>query len=76
MSLVEMLERQTKALRARDVARIFEVTPQYIYKMAASGKIPADEIKQAISRWSALTAPVHAGQGVILATNASAGPPP
>ena len=48
MSLVEMLERQTKVLRARDVARLFEVTPQHIYKMAASGRIPSFRIAGAI----------------------------
>ncbi len=48
MSLVEMLERQTKVLRARDVARLFEVTPQHIYKMAASGKIPSFRVAGAI----------------------------
>jgi excisionase family DNA binding protein len=48
MSLVEMLERQTKVLRARDVARLFEVTPQHIYKMAASGRIPSFRIASAI----------------------------
>ena len=48
MSIIEMLERQTKVLRARDVARIFEVTPQHIYKMAASGKIPSFRVAGAI----------------------------
>lgn len=48
MSLIEMLERQTKVLRARDVARIFEVTPQHIYKMAASGRIPSFRVSGAI----------------------------
>ena len=48
MSLVEMLERQTKVLRARDVARLFEVTPQHIYKMAATGRIPSFRVAGAI----------------------------
>jgi len=48
MSLIEMLEGQTKVLRASDVARIFDVTPQHIYKMAASGKIPSFRVSGAI----------------------------
>jgi excisionase family DNA binding protein len=48
MSLAEMLERQTKVLRAKDVARLFEVTPQHIYKMAASGRIPSFRVAGAI----------------------------
>jgi excisionase family DNA binding protein len=48
MSLVETLERQTKVLRAKDVARLFEVTPQHIYKMAASGRIPSFRVAGAI----------------------------
>ena len=48
MSLVEMLEKQTKVLRAKDVARLFEVTPQHIYKMAASGRIPSFRVAGAI----------------------------
>jgi len=48
MSLVEMLESQTRVLRAREVASLFEVTPQHIYKMAASGRIPSFRVAGAI----------------------------
>jgi len=48
MSLVEMLQNQTKVLRAREVAKLFEVTPQHIYKMAASGRIPFFRVAGAI----------------------------
>ena|SRR5437868_7694882 len=35
MSLIAQLEKETRVLRARDVARLFQVTPQHVYKMAA-----------------------------------------
>ena len=48
MSLVEMLQNQTKVLKAREVAKLFEVTPQHIYKMASSGRIPFFRVAGAI----------------------------
>ena len=38
--LVERLEANKSALKARDLAEIFGVTQQHIYKMAALGVIP------------------------------------
>ena len=40
MSLIAQLEKETRVLRARDVARLFQVTPQHVYKMAAGGTGP------------------------------------
>ena len=40
MSLIDQLERESRALRARDVAKLFQVTPQHVYKMAAGGRTP------------------------------------
>jgi len=48
MRLVEILQDQTKVLRAREVAKLFEVMPQHIYKMAASGRIPFFRVAGAI----------------------------
>ena len=48
MNLVQTLENQTKVLRAKEVARLFDVTPQHIYKMAAAGTIPSMRIAKAI----------------------------
>ena len=39
--LVERLEASKSALKARDLAEIFGVTQQHIYKMAAIGVIPS-----------------------------------
>ena len=41
MNLIAQLEKETRVLRARDVARLFQVTPQHVYKMAASGRLPS-----------------------------------
>jgi predicted DNA-binding transcriptional regulator AlpA len=41
MRLVEILESRKEALRVRDVATLFCVTSQHIYKMAASGVLPS-----------------------------------
>jgi len=35
MSLIAQLEKETRVLRARDVAKLFQVTHQHVYKMAA-----------------------------------------
>jgi excisionase family DNA binding protein len=48
MTLIERLEKETGALRARDVARLFQVTPQHIYKMAAAGTMPSFRVAGAI----------------------------
>ncbi len=48
MTLIERLEKETGALRARDVARLFQVTHQHIYKMAAAGTLPSFRVAGAI----------------------------
>jgi predicted DNA-binding transcriptional regulator AlpA len=48
MTLIESLEHRTSVLRARDVATLFQVTPQHIYKMAAKGAIPCFKVAGAI----------------------------
>jgi excisionase family DNA binding protein len=44
MKLVETLKSRTGALKVAEVAKLFGVTPQQIYKMAASGSIPSFRI--------------------------------
>jgi len=41
MSLIDQLEKESRVLRARDVAKLFQVTPQHVYKMAAGGRLPS-----------------------------------
>ena len=41
MRLVEILEGRKQALRVGEVASLFRVTPQHIYRMAASGALPS-----------------------------------
>ena len=48
MSLIAQLEKETRVLRARDVARLFQVTPQHVYKMAAAGRLPSFRLAGAI----------------------------
>jgi excisionase family DNA binding protein len=48
MRLVEILEGRRQALRVNEVANLFCVTPQHIYKMAASGALPSLRIAGAI----------------------------
>ena len=48
MTLIESLEHRTSVLRAREVAGLFRVTPQHIYKMAAKGSIPCFKVAGAI----------------------------
>ena len=48
MSLVERLKSQTKVLRAGELASLLEVTPQHIYKLAASGRMPCIRVAHAI----------------------------
>lgn len=40
MRLVEILESRKQALRVSEVATLFAVTSQHIYKMTAKGMIP------------------------------------
>jgi len=48
MRLIEILEARKQALRVSEVANLFSVTPQHIYKMAASGKLPSFRVAGAI----------------------------
>jgi excisionase family DNA binding protein len=48
MRLVETLKSRTGALKVGEVAKLFGVTPQHIYKMAASGRIPSFRISGAV----------------------------
>lgn len=48
MSLIAKLEKETSVLRARDVARSFQVTPQHVYKMPAGGRLPSFRLAGAI----------------------------
>jgi predicted DNA-binding transcriptional regulator AlpA len=38
---IDQLEKESRVLRARDVAKLFQVTPQHVYKMAAGGRLPS-----------------------------------
>ena len=66
MSLVERLRNQTKVLRAAEVASLLEVTPQHIYKLAASGRMPSIRVARAIrfdpqqvANWLLQSAPMY-----------------
>jgi excisionase family DNA binding protein len=48
MKLVEILKSKTGALKVAEVAELFGVTPQHIYKMAASGRIPSFRISGSV----------------------------
>jgi len=48
MRLIETLKSRTGALKVAEVARLFGVTPQHIYKMAASGSIPSFRISGSV----------------------------
>lgn len=48
MTLVESLRSRTRALKVADLAELFGVTRQHVYKMAASGKIPSFRISGSV----------------------------
>jgi len=48
MTLAELVEEKTEALRVRDVARILDVSVKQIYKMAANGQIPSLRIANTV----------------------------
>jgi excisionase family DNA binding protein len=48
MELVRKLESGSSALRARDLAQLFGVTQQHIYKLAAQGVIPSFRVGTAV----------------------------
>ena len=47
-AVVEILEGRRQALRVGEVANLFSVTPQHIYRMAARGTLPSLRIAGAI----------------------------
>jgi excisionase family DNA binding protein len=66
MSLVERLRNQTKVLRAAELASLLEVTPQHIYKLASSGRMPSMRVARAIrfdpqqvANWLLKSAPMY-----------------
>jgi excisionase family DNA binding protein len=48
MRLIEALKSRTGALKVAEVAKLFGVTPQHIYRMAARGSIPSFRISGAV----------------------------
>ena len=48
MRLIETLKNRTGALKVAEIAKLFGVTPQHIYKMAASGRIPSFRISGSV----------------------------
>ncbi|MGH9762664.1 MAG: helix-turn-helix domain-containing protein [Blastocatellia bacterium] len=48
MKLIETLKNRTGALKVADLAELFGVTPQHIYKMAASGRIPSFRVSGSV----------------------------
>lgn len=48
MRLVETLKSKTGALKVAEIAELLGVTPQHIYKMAASGTIPSFRISGSV----------------------------
>jgi excisionase family DNA binding protein len=48
MKLVESLKSRTGALKVAEIAKLLGVTPQHIYKMAASGAIPSFRISGSV----------------------------
>ena len=48
MKLIETLRSRTAALKVAEVAELFGVTPQHIYRMAANGSIPSFRISGSV----------------------------
>ena len=48
MKLVETLRNKAGALKVGEIAKLLGVTPQHIYKMAASGRIPAFRVSGSV----------------------------
>jgi len=48
MKLLEQLANRSSALKVHEVAEMFGVTPQHIYKMAASGQLPSFRVAGAV----------------------------
>lgn len=48
MSIIETIEKRSSALRVGELARLLDVTPQHIYRLASAGLIPCFRIEGAI----------------------------
>lgn len=48
MKLIDILKSRTGALKVAEIAKLFGVTPQHVYKMAASGMIPSFRISGSV----------------------------
>lgn len=48
MKLVETLKGRKGALKVAELAELLSVTPQHIYKMAASGRIPSFRVSGSV----------------------------
>ena len=48
MKLLDELGKRSSALKVAEVAAMFGVTPQHIYKMAASGELPSFRVAGAV----------------------------
>ncbi len=48
MKLVDSLRTRTRALKVADLAEMFGVSPQHVYKLAASGRIPSFRVSGAV----------------------------
>jgi excisionase family DNA binding protein len=66
MRIVEILETRRQAMRVSEVANLFCVTPQHIYKMAANGHLPSLRIAgpatEFLSRTLAFQLPFNANR--------------
>jgi excisionase family DNA binding protein len=48
MRLIQQLEAKDKALKVHEVAKLFEISKQHVYEMAADGTMPAFHIGRSI----------------------------
>ena len=48
MKLVDRLKGKKEALKVAEVAELLSVTPQHIYKLAASGRIPSFRVSGSV----------------------------
>ena len=48
VKLIETLKSRTGALKVAEVAELFGVTPQHIYRMAANGSIPSFRVSGSV----------------------------
>jgi excisionase family DNA binding protein len=48
MTLIEQLETRCKALNANEVAKLFGISKQHVYEMAADGSLPAFRVGRSI----------------------------